>query len=154
MSSDHYISTIFPVLLRNKVSDQNLSQMLQMIANEMASDNYIQVVLVEVIETQDLTGTSMRSFITVLEAIDSDHYIDQVIQSFSRKENVSKEQLLLLLNYCGGNIGSDHYLTNAMVSLVGHVNKSDEEVRNAYRNAARSISSETYYGRAMKALAY
>ena len=105
----------------------------------------------EMINRFDIGDASIEAIVEGLDDVNSDNYITVIINDLSEKQELTEDQLVMILNQIE-EINSDHYKTEALRALAPHVNECGRGVADAYRKAAKSIHSETYYGRALKAI--
>ena len=150
IESDHYITQVIKHLLDNKLSDELLSLLLNMVTS-VESDHYRTEVLTTLIDRQDLTEEQFSKLVEACKNMDSDHYKTVVLQDALSSSSITDSKVLTILNATRG-IDSDHYITEVLVKAAPKVKSGSSALKDAYRNAARSISSETYYGKALRAI--
>ena len=149
IDSDHYITVVIKDLLDKKLTDEVLTEVLNVSA-AIGSDHYRTEVLTSLIDRHTLTQSQLKTLFTASADMSSDHYKTIVLQeALSRK--LTNADLINLLNSTTM-LDSDHYLTEVLVDVAPHANAGSAEVKEAFRKAARNISNETYYGRVMKSI--
>jgi hypothetical protein len=120
--------------------------------DDIESDHYISVVIIELLDTKvDASTASLSKLLDMVKrSVRSDHYASNIYKKISRQD-LTEDQLITTFESLS-TIQSDHYKSKALASFANKVKRSSERIKSAYRTAAKSIDSDTYYSRAMKAL--
>lgn len=150
INSDHYITEVIKDLLKNKLTDEHLTLLLDVTAS-IESDHYHSDVLRTLLTRQDLTEAQFGRVVQNAGHIGSDHYMHEVLRLALRRPDIEDNKVIAVLNTVK-RLDSDHYATEVLLEAAPRVKNGSTPVRDAYRNAARGIGSETYYGRALKAI--
>lgn len=150
IESDHYKTEVINNLLRNKLSTDQIQNLVE-ISFSIDSDHYTTEVLKEVLKQQDLGDDAFGILVDRASKIDSDHYASVVLGDALDYTNLTDSKVISILKAVG-NINSDHYITQVLTQAAPKVRSGDTALKDAYRTAAKKISSETYYGRAIKAI--
>jgi hypothetical protein len=150
IESDHYITQVIKHLLDNKLSDELLTLLLNIVGS-IESDHYRTEVLKTLLDRQDITDTQFNKVMEACGNMDSDHYKGVIVQEAASISNMTDAKLITIINTTK-RMDSDHYIATALTEVAPKVRGAGGAVKDAYRSAARSISSETYYGRALRAL--
>jgi hypothetical protein len=150
IDSDHYITQVIKHLLDNKLSDNQLTLLLNIVGS-IESDHYRTEVLKTLLEHQEITEAQFNKVMEACGNMDSDHYKTVVAQEAASSPNISDSKLITIINFTK-TMDSDHYIATVLTDLAPRVRSGSSAVKDAYRAAARKISSETYYGRALRAV--
>lgn len=150
IESDHYITQVIKHLLDNKLSDDLLTLLLNIVGS-IESDHYRTEVLKTLLDRQDLTDTQFNKVMEAAGNMDSDHYKNVVADEASSTANITDAKLITIIGLTK-RMDSDHYVTQVLVYVAPRVKSGSSALKDAYRSAARGISSETYYGRALRAI--
>lgn len=149
IESDHYITQVIKHLLDNKLSDELLTLLLNIVSS-IESDHYRTDVLKSLLDRQDLTELQFNKLVEACGNMDSDHYKTVILQE-ALSNTLTDSKVLTVLN-ATKSIDSDHYITEVLLDAAPKVKTGNGALRDAYRAAARGINSETYYGRAIRAI--
>ncbi|HEY3429751.1 MAG TPA: hypothetical protein VGK39_03675 [Cyclobacteriaceae bacterium] len=141
IESDHYVTQVIKHLMDNKLSDDLLTLLLDMVTS-VESDHYRTEVLQSLLRRQDLTEAQFDKLIQAASTMDSDHYKSTVLQSaLSKKPTLSDGQFNKVIESCGM-MESDHYKT---VVLQGVYSETLTETKVlAIINASKEIDSDHY----------
>lgn len=150
IESDHYITVVINRLLDNKLTDESLSQLMD-IMSSVESDHYRSEILRTLLSKQDLPQDQFNKLMESVADMKSDHYITTVLQKAVSNEKISDSRLIRILNVTK-EMNSDHYITVVLLDVAPLVNDRSNTVKEAYRAAAKNISSDHYYGKALKAI--
>jgi hypothetical protein len=151
MDSDHYKTEVLTSLLGNTISADVQSQLIAA-TSSIESDHYVTVVGKQILRKVPLTDEAFKNLLDEMATHQSDYYRAEFLKSASERPNISKNNLLNILN-AAGSIDSDHYITDVLVTLAPTLKSmNDQSLKDAYRSAAKKIESETYYGRALRAI--
>jgi len=120
--------------------------------SSIESDHYATAVGKQILRKVPLTDEAFKNLLDEMATHQSDYYRAEFLKSASERPNISKNNLLNILN-AAGSIDSDHYITDVLVTLAPTLKSmNDQSLKDAYRSAAKKIESETYYGRALRAI--
>lgn len=151
MSSDHYRTEVLTSLLQNNLP-VDVQTILVLATSSIDSDHYMNVVGKKILQTQTLSDDAFQNLLEVMNAHKSDYYASEFLRAASEIPNLSKRNMLAILNGTGS-IDSDHYVTEVLTDMAPIIKlTNDPALKEAYRAAAKKIGSETYYGRAMRAI--
>ncbi len=126
MDSDHYVSIILNRSLREDLSDEMISKVLDA-AERMDSDHYKSGVIKEVLDRRDISDAVINRIVRAAADIDSDHYATLVLRDALDRPNLSDKAFENLMDAVA-NIDSDHYVTETLRSLLKRNNPSDKVV--------------------------
>ncbi|PIQ49088.1 MAG: hypothetical protein COW03_06785 [Cytophagales bacterium CG12_big_fil_rev_8_21_14_0_65_40_12] len=126
MDSDHYVSIILNRALREDLSDEMISKVLDA-AERMDSDHYKSGVIKEVLDRRDISDAVINRIVRSAADIDSDHYATLVLRDALDRPNLSDKAFENLMDAVA-NIDSDHYVTETLRSLLKRNNPSDKVV--------------------------
>jgi hypothetical protein len=141
MDSDHYVSIILTRALKENLSDEMISKVLDA-AERMDSDHYKSGVIKEVMDRRDLSDAVINRIVKAAADIDSDHYATLVLREALDRPNLSDKAFENLMDAVA-NIDSDHYVTETMRSLLKGRNVSDKVVEAVVKRVG-NMSSDHY----------
>lgn len=150
IDSDHYLTQVIEHLMENKLSDDLLTLLLNMVTS-IESDHYRTEVLQSLLKRQNLADAQFNKLVEACKLMDSDHYKTTVLQQALSSGNLSDNKVISIIN-ATNQIDSDHYITEVLTEAAPKVKSGSAQLKDAYRMAAKRIDSETYYGRALRAI--
>lgn len=118
VGSDHYITEIVKVLMnsRMKISSGGLSSLISMVNDNVQSDHYASSIY-KLIAKEDLSEDQLITALNGATNIDSDHYLSDVLVSFSRKVNRSSERVKSAYRTAAKSINSSSYFGRAVKAI-------------------------------------
>ncbi|MFT6972459.1 MAG: hypothetical protein ACJAXX_003042, partial [Roseivirga sp.] len=141
MDSDHYVSIILTRALKEDLSDEMISKVLDA-AERMDSDHYKSGVIKQVMDRTDLSDAVVNRIVKAAADIDSDHYATLVLREALDRPNLSDKAFENLMDAVS-NIDSDHYVTETMRSLLKGRSVSDKVVEAVVKRVG-NMSSDHY----------
>lgn len=151
MDSDHYKTEVLTSLLSNDITPE-VQTLLITATSSIESDHYVTVVGKQILRKVNLTDEAFKALLDNMAFHSSDYYRSEFLKTAADRDNVSKANLLVIINSASG-IESDHYITEVLTTIAPTLRAmNDNSLKDAYRAAAKKIGSETYYGRALRAI--
>ena len=149
IESDHYITQVLSDLMRNKLSDEVLTEALDILPS-IESDHYRTEVLKMILAKQTLHEDQFEKVLEASGEMGSDHYKSNLLQEALSKA-ISANLVRLVLK-TAREIESDHYKTEVFLAAAPKIKAGSQELKDLYRASAKDISSEMYYGRVLRAI--
>jgi hypothetical protein len=141
MDSDHYVSIILTRALKEDLSDEMISKVLDA-AERMDSDHYKTNVVKKVMDRRDLSDNVINRIVRTASDIDSDHYATIVLRDALDRPNLSDKAFENLMDAVS-NINSDYAATETMRGLLKRGNTSEKMVEAVVKRIG-SMSSDHY----------
>lgn len=110
IESDHYITEVVKELMRGKLKPTSggLSKLLTMVSTHVQSDHYAATIY-KMLAREDLSEDQLITALKSSTSINSDHYLSEVLVSFSSKVRRSSERVKAAYRTAAKSINSDSY---------------------------------------------
>ena len=142
MKGDHVTTTYLSLAFQKDLTDQELSQFLTLIGNNLSSDFYLSEMLGDFNKKYSLNATTIDAFLASLSEIESDHYQTNVLIALAENEASTGEYFSNLISSTD-DIASDHYKNNVLSAFIDAKKLSPDQLR-ALLESSKDIQSDHY----------
>ena len=142
IKSDYVKSTYFKLLIRNKLTTNELVSTIQKAGVEIKSDHYLSGILQENQKAFLANDKTVAAYIQATKTIQSDHYMTNVLKKVINDASINDDQMGSLLEI-SKDVKSDHYMTQILKEIM---DKRTINAKNTVRiiELSKDIQSDHY----------
>ncbi len=148
IKSDFIKSKYFEIILKYKLSTNELVTVIEQTGRQIKSDHYLSEILKSNQTAFLKNNQTIDAYIDASGNLKSDHYITQVLKKVINDKSITDSQLESLL-IISENISSDHYLTQVLTEIMDNRALNSKNIEKII-SLSKNISSDHYKTEVLK----